>query len=44
MNLIKKDFNNLNEINYALNLFEDGHSHYNYDAAKLVLEEIYKTP
>lgn len=33
-------FNNLNEINYALELFEDGHSHYNYDAAKLVLEEI----
>jgi len=33
-------FNNLNEINYSLNLFEDGHSHYNYDAAKLVLSEI----
>ena len=35
-------FNNLNKINYSLDLFEDGHDHYNYDAGKIVLEEILK--
>ena len=35
-------FNNLNKINYSLDLFEDGHDHYNYDAGKMVLEEILK--
>ena len=33
-------FNNLNEINYSLNLFEDGHHHYNYDAGNLILKEM----
>ena len=34
-------FNNLNNINLNLKIFEDGHSHYNYDAALEIKKEIF---
>ena len=34
-------FNNLNRINLNLKIFEDGHSHYNYDAALEIKDEIF---